>query len=390
MKRGFRNGLIVVAITLGMLMACELLSRALLWHGLETASATPSEVEFGYSTTGYGDILPNLDTIVRLYPPRPFYLHTNSSGLRNLDEIDPDPNTLRVLAIGDSFTYGMYVHNHETFPARLEEHLNQRSERRIQVFNAGIPGYTIEDELGYLRDKGLALEPDVVILGVYTNDIFDMYPSIRQHFARPVVLGHALAQMQPEVRTTASWLGENSALYNLVGQVAGVYKQAQVEAEVNRITPQIPGLDGIYQDLTFLNPDKPEYQDEWNGYEENLRAMIDLLASENIPLVIVLFPDLSQMPEQGGMPTVPQDFFARVTAQTGTPYLDMLPVFRRAGDIQSLYLMYYNPNAQVNPDAPDAAVQIYTGDGHPSPYGHLVTARALADLLFDQGLIPSQ
>jgi hypothetical protein len=32
---------------------------------------------------------------------------------------------------------------------------------------------------------------------------------------------------------------------------------------------------------------------------------------------------------------------------------------------------------------------IYSGDGHPSPYGHLVAARALADLLIERGLLPS-
>jgi hypothetical protein len=67
----------------------------------------------------------------------------------------------------------------------------------------------------------------------------------------------------------------------------------------------------------------------------------------------------------------------------------MLPVFRSTGDIQSLYLMYYNPAAQPDPAAPDRAVMIYTGDGHPSPYGHLVTARALVDLLIERDLVPT-
>ena len=42
---------------------------------------------------------------------------------------------------------------------------------------------------------------------------------------------------------------------------------------------------------------------------------------------------------------------------------------------QSLYLMYYNKDAQVDPNAPDAPVLHYTGDGHPTPYAYLVTGR---------------
>jgi hypothetical protein len=70
-----------------------------------------------------------------------------------------------------------------------------------------------------------------------------------------------------------------------------------------------------------------------------------------------------------------------------TPFLDLLPVFRAAGDIESLYLMHYNSHAEVAPGAPDAPVMIYTGDGHLSPYGHLVTARAVGAMLIMEGLV---
>jgi hypothetical protein len=104
---------------------------------------------------------------------------------------------------------------------------------------------------------------------------------------------------------------------------------------------------------------------------------------------MVAFPDLAQMPVPGGLPDVPQQMLARVTADIGMPYLDLLPVFRDAGDIQSLYLMYYKDDAQFDPYAPDAAVMTYTGDGHPSPNGYLVTARAVAALLIARKLVPT-
>ncbi len=378
-----RTLFIIVLNTLVILVACELVARGMLWYSGLIAEIP--ERQFGYSASGYGDLLPNLNSVERLYQIRPFFLQTNSAGLRNVAEIDDDPNVFRVLAVGDSFVYGYYVHNQETFPARLEEVLNQRLKARVQVLNAGVPGYTIADELSYLQDKGLKLEPDLVVFGFYTNDIFDFYPVIREHFARSV----ALSQQQPAEQPPSpaqQFLYDNLGLFRVFWTARYAALQWEIGDLVNRATPTIEGLHQTYQNLTFLTPDA--YPDEWAAYERTLRETYALLKERNIPAVMVAFPDLAQMPLEGGVPDAPQRMLARVTADIGMPYLDLLPVFQEAGDIQSLYLMYYKDDAQVDPNAPDAAVMAYTGDGHPSPYSYLVTARVVADLLIQRELVP--
>jgi lysophospholipase L1-like esterase len=383
MGRVIRSALIMALVTLGCFAAFEVVARVVGWRPL--APQQTATTEFGYGVGGSGDLQPNLDSIVRLYNIRPYYLHTDSLGLRDTDELRLD--TFRILAIGDSFTFGMYVHNQEAWPARLEETLNQRGlPRRVQVLNAGVPGYTLEDELAYLKDKGLALHPNLVVLGFYTNDVFDLYPTIRQYFARSVVLADAGAP--PKVGPVTRFLRDNSALYNALMGLRAEYQQGQIDAAVNRVTPTVSGLQEMYRDMMFLNPDKPEYKPEWEGYEKLFRETVDLLDSQGIPLVVVAFPDLAQLPDTGGLPDVPQRFLAELTSETNVAYLDLLPVYRNAGDVQSLYLMYFSPDAHVDPNAPDAAVMMYTGDGHPSPYGHLVAARALADLLAQANLLP--
>lgn len=385
MRRTLRISILILINTLVILLVFELLARAILWRS-DISGTPPVQQGFGYSTGGYGDLLPNLDVVERLMPARPYWLRTNSVGLRNTDELNDDPNVFRVLTIGDSFMYGMYVHNPETFPARLEETLNQRLNTPVQVLNAGVPGYTIADEMDYLKEKGLALQPDLVIFGFYTNDIFDLYPTMRQYFARSVVLGYA--ETAPSQSPLQAFLGDHVALYSLYQRLRGQVGRAQIKAEVNRITPTVPGLEQVYKDITFLKPDAPEYQDVWQAYEATLREAFALLKEQNIPAVMIAWPDLSQMPLDGGMPDVPQRALARITDDEDVPFLDLLPVYREVGDITSLYLMYYNPNAQVDLNAPDAAVQIYSGDGHPSAYGHLAAARAMADLLAGYKLLP--
>lgn len=379
--------LIVIFITLLFILLAEVLARTLLWEGEETRINT--EVEFGYSASGLGDLRPNMDRVEQLMHIRPYFLQTNSAGLRNMEEIDENEDVFRVLVIGDSFTYGLYVHNQETYPARLEEYLNANLRTEVQVLNAGVPGYTISDELDYLKDKGLALAPDLVVLGIYTNDIFDLYPPVRELFGRDVVLQTTQPLMAvDEEPQWVAFLRENVALYTLLRNLRQQYQDSQVENAVNRVTPIIEGLEERYRDLTFNNPDSPEYAYEWAEYARLLEEMALLLEEQDIPFAMILFPDLAQLPDRGGLSTHPQTVLAELAADRDIPFLDMLPVYREYGDIQSLYLMHYNKKAEVDPNAPDAAVAPYMGDGHPSPHGHLLAARTLADMLIANGLVP--
>jgi lysophospholipase L1-like esterase len=379
--------LIVIFITLLFILLAEVLARTLLWEGEETRINT--EVEFGYSASGLGDLRPNMDRVEQLMHIRPYFLQTNSAGLRNMEEIDENEDVFRVLVIGDSFTYGLYVHNQETYPARLEEYLNANLRTEVQVLNAGVPGYTISDELDYLKDKGLALAPDLVVLGIYTNDIFDLYPPVRELFGRDVVLQTTQPLMAvDEEPQWVAFLRENVALYTLLRNLRQQYQDSQVENAVNRVTPIIEGLEERYRDLTFNNPDSPEYAYEWAEYERLLAEMALLLEEQDIPFAMILFPDLAQLPDRGGLSTHPQTVLAELAADRDIPFLDMLPIYREYGDIQSLYLMHYNKKAEVDPNAPDAAVAPYMGDGHPSPHGHLLAARTLADMLIANGLVP--
>jgi lysophospholipase L1-like esterase len=387
LKRFIRSLLIIVVVTFAMLFACEMFARAYMWTAPVEEVEQPDgpRVVYGFSTTGYGDLQPNQSTIVSLYYIRPYYLLTNSVGLRNAEEINPDENVIRILAIGDSFTFGAYVHNQETWTSRLEGELNTQlfPDAQVQVLNAGIPGYTIEDELAYLREKGLALNPDVVILGFYTNDIFDLYPPIRQNLSRAAVLN---AEAQAEApNPLRQFLHDNLALYNVLG---GWFASQQVNSAVQEVQQQTENFQEIYLNMTFLNPTQTDYQTYWDSYESQFNELVTLLNENNIPLVLMAFPDVSQVVMGDVFTDVPQQFLARVTEETNVPYLDLLPVLREAGDIEETYLMYYDARRTVDPNSLELTGHGYTGDGHPSPYGYLVAARTLADFLVQNGVVP--
>ncbi|HJQ73772.1 MAG TPA: GDSL-type esterase/lipase family protein [Gaiellaceae bacterium] len=112
-------------------------------------------------------------------------LTTNGLGLRG-DEVRED-GSLRVLALGDSCTFGFRVRQDESYPAVLERLLTARSGRRWQVINSGVPGYTSHQGVVYLTTHGPGLAPAVVIAGFEFNDalrdgdIADALESRRRH-----------------------------------------------------------------------------------------------------------------------------------------------------------------------------------------------------------------
>lgn len=76
---------------------------------------------------------------------------------------------VRVLALGDSCTFGRGVADDATWPARLEAHLRARGQDAA-VFNAGVEGYDTAQELEVLRRRAPLVRPTVVVVCWLPND----------------------------------------------------------------------------------------------------------------------------------------------------------------------------------------------------------------------------
>ena len=83
------------------------------------------------------------------------------------------PGETRVLFIGDSGTEGAKVRRGEAFPERFEALLaRELAGADVRALNAGAWGLTTIGEYHLLEERLLALEPDVVVLGLFmSNDI---------------------------------------------------------------------------------------------------------------------------------------------------------------------------------------------------------------------------
>jgi len=99
-------------------------------------------------------------------------VENDSEGFRG-PELGPDTDTTvyRILCIGDSITFGFNVDQPDAYPRQLQRLLEERYPgRRVEIINAGVPGWSWLQGLRFLDLRGLALHPDLVIMGHGTND----------------------------------------------------------------------------------------------------------------------------------------------------------------------------------------------------------------------------
>ena len=98
----------------------------------------------------------------------------NSLGLRG-DEISvhKPPNTIRIVTVGDSITFGYGIPVEDTYAKVLERRLNEgvAGGTRYEVLNGGTLGGSLGYYLHFLNQKAEQLQPDIVLIGLSLNDI---------------------------------------------------------------------------------------------------------------------------------------------------------------------------------------------------------------------------
>jgi lysophospholipase L1-like esterase len=208
-----------------------------------------------------------------LWPPELAYqVNINALGLRG-PEITrtPPPGRTRILALGDSMTFGFYLAEDQTWPARLEA-LLRREGRDVEVVNAGVGGWTISAQTRFLEERGLALAPAHVVLAFCANDIADL--------DRPGDAYESQKQSAAAGRGALSEAIVTSALYELYlrGQVAWKHWRKRRSGELDH-------------PLTSVDLPPARAEELWRVYASWLDRLQRALAAPEIPLTLVYLPD---------------------------------------------------------------------------------------------------
>lgn len=101
----------------------------------------------------------------------PTSMRVNRHGARGPDfEVAKPPGTLRVAAVGDSFTFGQGVEMEHAFVSVAEASLAAEG-RAVQMLNFAVPGHGTPQAVAQVRHRAVHFDPDVVLLAVFPNDL---------------------------------------------------------------------------------------------------------------------------------------------------------------------------------------------------------------------------
>jgi lysophospholipase L1-like esterase len=253
------------------------------------------------------------------------------------------PGIRRVLAIGDSFTWGLYIPETDlTWPARLERLLGGR----VEVINMAQRGWTTANEAELLSRLGWQFDPDLVIVQYYLNDTYESGPNFEYRQGRQVyILPDLFAQGYIRYSALAS-LAASAAN----GLIYGTLLQ-RVETEGDYAS----GSTG------------------WRQMRAGLRQIGDSARARRTPALFVLFPFLA--PGEWIPATYParsiHDQVAREAAAAGLQVLDLTAAFAAAGgDWKRWWVSPY--------------------DSHFNEAAYEVAARAIARWITERDLLETQ
>ena len=126
----------------------------------------------------FGIVVPDADLFWRLKPDAVLDYggekggcRTNALGLRCGPLGPKQPGEFRILALGESTTFGVGVPDRMAYPQRLEALLRESGVcPQCRVINAGVSAWSSFQSRRYLETDGLALQPDLVLVYHEIND----------------------------------------------------------------------------------------------------------------------------------------------------------------------------------------------------------------------------
>lgn len=106
--------------------------------------------------------------------------YINSDSLNEMKEYSNEKpsGVYRIIALGDSWTYGMWVNTNDSYPKVLENLLNQQMScpkfKSFEVINLGDPGYDIEYSVRRYKIRGEKYKPDLVLWFLKDDDFAEI------------------------------------------------------------------------------------------------------------------------------------------------------------------------------------------------------------------------
>ena len=261
------------------------------------------------------------------------HVKRNADGFRDREfPRERTPGTERILAVGDSFTFGDGVEDvAKTWPKVLESRLNAAG-RPSEVFNLGIPGTNTAFQRAKLDAVGWSLLPDRVVLAFVPNDPEPPGSNTRVVPVRlnpPLLPLGGLDTRLTRASRAYAWLrGRRNALWERFG-----WKESYAD---------------YVRSLYRPGPD-------WEAWVREAGALGEEARAHGVALTVVLFPLMRDLEADPFRPE--REAAAEVWKAAGAEVVDLAPAFR---------------------GRPSSELCISPTDAHPNAEGHRLAAEYLA------------
>jgi lysophospholipase L1-like esterase len=264
----------------------------------------------------------------------------NSAGFRDREFPEQKPSgTFRIVALGDSVTFGQPEKPDESWPRALERLLEERpSGPRCEVLNLGVTGYDVLQVAERLRTLGLRYQPDLVLYGYVLNDPQEF--SIELEALRDL-RADAERRFHEELGRGALRLLARSRLFLLLASRLDPPASGGVEFRHKRdpAYDAFQGGDRRGQYFRALHEDAAGRA----RLAEGLDRLAELARNAGVPLVVVLFPLLLD-PSAGSYPLADvHEFVAAEARARGFEVIDLDAPLRGCGRCAADFL---HPNAR--------------------------------------------
>ena len=273
---------------------------------------------------------------------------TNAAGLRG-DEIGPKTRR-RVLALGDSMTWGWGVPQGEEWIHGVGREVTRLGGPAVQSLNGGVNGYGTANEMARLEELGLEVSPDLVLLGFFPNDYADnLFGATGAYTVRD---GY-LFDLAAEEWYHEHWFARHSHLWRL-GAAAWETYRVKYQGGVPNARPG-------------RRMRSEELQRGMELSSEHILRMATVTRSLGARFAVVWLPPFAYTLAGKRPEDIPlQTELQRRVAAAGILSLDLLPTLTAEPGREGLYL---------------------PRDGHFAARGHLVAGRAVGSWVVQAGLL---
>lgn len=260
----------------------------------------------------------------------------NSAGWRDVEHtLDKPAHVFRILGLGDSYLWGQGVKREDICLTRLTGLLEGAvPNKKVETINAGLPAMNTVDQRNQLLERGLAYDPNLVIVHFVLNDVEEKGggegPKVEFFEDYLVVSG------------SPDWLSTYSYFWSWIRQ---------------GIINEVRGRNYIQDCVASFDTDSVG----WHNCQDALRDVKAICEGYDVRLLVVIFPFYHDL--NGDYPFQPiHDTVSAFCKSQGINVLDLRDDYRD----------HRGPELWVHPT-----------DQHPNEQAHEIAAKAIAAYLKD-------